>query len=148
MVALSLRTANNNFHNIVVITQIRGVIRSFWGHNKTHFSFGIGNILPDPDSDDSPDIKLKEDDPTSVDFYFLKTGKSKGEGVLTHGDTFKFTKNNMNRQETIHYYTCAQKLTYKCTPRAIITCEVDVDEDGKDVVKLRLVEVATPEVGG
>ena len=100
-------------------------------------------------SDDSPDIKPKEDDPTSVDFYFLKTGKSKGEGVLiTHGDTFKFTKNNMNRKETIHYYTCAQKLTYKCTARAIITCEVDVDEDGKDVVKIRLVEVATPEVGG
>ena len=56
------------------------------------------------DSDDSPDIKLKEDDLTFVDFYFLKTGKSKGEGVLiTQGDTFKFTKNNMNRKETIHY---------------------------------------------
>ena len=88
-------------------------------------------------------------DPTSVDFYFLKTGKSKGEGVfISHGDTIKFTKNNMNRQETIHYYTCARKLTYKCTARAIITREVDVDEDGKDVVKIRLVEVATPEVGG
>ena len=50
IVVLTLRTANQggNFHNIVVITQIRGVIRSFWGHNKTHFSFGIGNILPDP----------------------------------------------------------------------------------------------------
>ena len=50
IVVFTLRTANQggNFHNIVVITQIRGVIRSFWGHNKTHFSFGIGNILPDP----------------------------------------------------------------------------------------------------
>ena len=50
IVVLTLRTANQggNFHNIVVFTQIRGVIRSFWGHNKTHFSFGIGNILPDP----------------------------------------------------------------------------------------------------
>ena len=74
---------------------------------------------------------------------------SQREGVLiTHGDMIKFTKNNMNRQETIHYYTCAQKLTYKCTARAIITHEVDVDEDGKDVVKIRLVEVSTPEVDG
>ena len=50
IIVLTLWTANQegNFHNIVVITQIRGVIRSFWGHNKTHFSFGIGNILPDP----------------------------------------------------------------------------------------------------
>ena len=39
IVVLTLRTTNQGgkFHNIVVITQIRRVIRSFWGHNKTHF---------------------------------------------------------------------------------------------------------------
>ena len=56
---------------------------------------------------------LKEPVPGNVDFYFLKTGKSKSEGVLiTHSDNFKFTKNNVNRNGTLHYYACALKLTY------------------------------------
>ena len=39
-----------------------------------------------------------------MDFHFLKTGKSKSDGVLlTHGYLFKFTKNNVNRNGTIHY---------------------------------------------
>ena len=43
-------------------------------------------------------------------------------------DTYK---NNMNRNGTIHYYTCAQKLTHKCQARAIIKRVEDVDDDGR-----------------
>ena len=39
-----------------------------------------------------------------MNFHFLNTGKSKSDGVLvTHGYVFKFTKNNVNRNGTIHY---------------------------------------------
>ena len=102
----------------------------------------------DSDSDaTSHELKLKETDPGVVDFHFLKTGKSKGDGVLlTHGDMFKFTKNNVNRNGTIHYYTCAKKLTHKCQARAIIKHVEDVDDDGREIVRVTLAEVATPEV--
>ena len=46
------------------------------------------------DSDGSVRVRGKEPLPENVPFYFLKTGKSKGEGVLiSHNGTFKFTKN-------------------------------------------------------
>ena len=66
--------------------------------------------------------------------------------LITHGDNFKFTKNNMNMKGDILYYTCAQKLTHKCPARAIVTRVADVDEEGCDIVRLSLLEVATPEV--
>ena len=90
---------------------------------------------------------LKEPVPGNVDFYFLKTGKSKSEGVLiTHSDNFKFTKNNVNRNGTLHYYACALKLTHKCQARAIIRRTVTAGEDGEEVVHNELLEVSTPEV--
>ena len=64
------------------------------------------NYSTDDSSSDSEAIRvaLKETDQSAIEFYFLKTGKSKGEGVLiTHGDTFKFTKKNANRNGTLHY---------------------------------------------
>ena len=90
---------------------------------------------------------LREPDPSNIDFYFLKTGKSKSEGVLiTHGENFKFTKNNVNRNGTLHYYACALKQTHKCQSRAIIRRSVVTGEDGEDVVHNELLEVSTPEV--
>ena len=100
------------------------------------------------DSDGSVRGRGKEPLPENVPFYFLKTGKSKGEGVLiTHNGTFKFTKNNVNRKGTLHYYACSHKLTHKCQARAIIKKEVEVDEaEGRETVHFILLEVATPEV--
>ena len=101
----------------------------------------------DQDSDAQEEVQIREPNPAEVDFYFLKTGKSKGDGVLvTHGDTFKFTKNNVNRNGTVHYYACAQKLTHKCQARAIIKRVEGIDEDGSEIIQISLVEVATPEV--
>ena len=108
--------------------------------------------IPSSSDSDSDDIegevaRFKEPDPTSVDFYFMKTGKSKGEGVLvTHNSTFKFTKNNMNRNGTIIYYTCGQKLSHRCAARAIVRRDESRDESDQAVVQYILVEVATPQV--
>ena len=105
--------------------------------------------IPSSSDSDSDDIegevaRFKEPDPTSVDFYFMKTGKSKGEGVLvTHNSTFKFTKNNMNRNGTIIYSTCGQKLLHRCAARAIVSRDEIRDESDQAVVQYILVEVAT-----
>ena len=106
------------------------------------------NYSTDDSSIDSEAIRvaLKETDQSAIEFYFLKTGKSKGEGVLiTHGDTFKFTKNNANRNGTLHYYACSMKLTHKCQARAIVRRSVVV---GEEEVMSELIEIATPEVSG
>ena len=98
------------------------------------------------DSDISERV-LKEPDPSNVPYYFLKTGKSKSEGVLiTHSDSFKFTKNNVNRNGTLHYYACSMKLTHKCPARAILRRTVELDENGEEVVLNELLEIATPEI--
>ena len=69
------------------------------------------------DSDGSVRGRGKEPLPGHVPFYFLKTGKSKGEGVLiTHNGTFKFTKNNVNRKGTLLYYACSHKLSARPGP--------------------------------
>ena len=43
---------------------------SFWGHNETHFSFGIGNMLPDlpPPSQNVPKFEFgnERDPPTPL----------------------------------------------------------------------------------
>ena len=94
-------------------------------------------------------VAFKEPDPSAIEFYILKTGKSKGEGVLiTHGDTFKFTKNNANRDGTLHYYACSMKLTHKCQARAIVQRSVIVGEKEEEEVMSELIEIATPEVSG
>ena len=86
------------------------------------------------DSDTSERV-LKEPYPSNVPHYFLKTGKSKSEGVLiTHSDSFKFTKSNVNRNGTLYYYACAMKLTHKCPARAIILRTVEADENWEEVV--------------
>ena len=106
------------------------------------------NYSTDDSSSDSEAIRvaLKETDQSAIEFYFLKTGKSKGEGVLiTHGDTFKFTKNNANRNGTLHYYACCMKLTHKCQARTIVRRSVVV---GEEEVMSELIEIATPEVSG
>ena len=66
--------------------------------------------------------------------------------LITHGDTFKFTTNNMNRKGTLHYYACAMKLTHKCPARAILRRTVELDENGEEVVLNELLEIATPEI--
>ena len=95
------------------------------------------------DSDGSVRVRGKESLPENVPFYFLKTGKSKGEGVLiTHNGTFKFTKNNVNRMGTLHYYACSHKLTHKCQARAIVKKSVEVNEvdevEGSEAVLITL----------
>ena len=109
------------------------------------------NYSTDDSSSDSEAIRvaLKETDQSAIEFYFLKTGKSKGEGVLiTHGDTFKFTKNNANRNGTLHYYACSMKLTHKCQARAIVRRSVIVGEKEEEGFISELIEIATPEVSG
>ena len=101
----------------------------------------------DVSDSDSSERVLKEPDLSNVPYYFLKTGKSKSEGVLiTHSDSFKFTKNNVNRNGTLHYYACSMKLTHKCPARAILRRTVELDENGEEVVLNELLEIATPEV--
>ena len=107
------------------------------------------NYSTDDSSSDSDATRvgLKEPDQSAIDFYFLKTGKTKGEGVLiTHGDTFKFTKNNANRNGTLHYYAYSMKLTHKCQAREIVWRSVIVGEKEEEEVINELIEIGTPEV--
>ena len=110
----------------------------------------MNHSTEDSSSDsDATRVGLKEPDPSATDFYFLKTGKTKGEGVLiTHGDTFKFTKNNANRNGTLHYYAYSMKLTHKCQARANVRRSVIVGEKEEEEVISELIEIATPEVSG
>ena len=87
------------------------------------------------DSDSDGPVRVgREALPEKIIFYFLKTGKSRGEGMLiTHNGTFKFTKNNVNRKGTLHYYACAHKLTHKCQARAIVK-KVDEVEGGEQCI--------------
>ena len=93
------------------------------------------------DSDSDGPVRLgREALPEKINFYFLETGKSKG-------DTFKFIKLNVNRKGMLHYYACAHKLTHKCQARAIVKKVVEVDEvEGSEAVHFTLLELATPEV--
>ena len=119
---------------------------SFMIYINTHKCFQMSSSSDVSDSDSSERV-LKEPDPSNVPYYFLKTGKSKSEGVLiTHSDSFKFTKNNVNRNGTLHYYACSMKLTHKCPARAILRRTVELDENGEEVVLNELLEIATPEV--
>ena len=56
------------------------------------------NLSLDSSNSDSDDpVKTgREALPEKINFYILKTGKSKGM-LITHNRTFKFTKNNMSR---------------------------------------------------
>ena len=98
---------------------------SFMIYINTHKCFQMSSSSDNDVSDsDSNERVLKEPCPSNVPHYFLKTGKSKSEGVLiTHSDSFKFTKNNINWNGTLHYYACAMKLTHKCPARAIFRRE-------------------------
>ena len=108
------------------------------------------NISSDSsDSDSDGPVRVgREALPEKINFYFLETGKSKGEGVLfTHNDTLKFTKIKVNRKGMLHYYACAHKLTHKCQARATVKKVVEVDEvEGSEAVHFTLLELATPEV--
>ena len=71
------------------------------------------------DSDSDGPVKVgREALPEKTNFYFLETGKSKGEGVLiTHNDTFKFTKINVNRNARciiMHVYKVRQNYDLGC----------------------------------
>ena len=62
--------------------------------------------LSSDSSDSDSDVPVRaerESLPEEINFYFLKTGKRNGEGVLiTHIGSSKFTKNNVNRKGTLH----------------------------------------------
>ena len=65
----------------------------------------------------------------------------------TQNGTFKFTKNNVNRKGTLHYYACAHKLTHKCQARAIVKKVMEVDKvEGSEAVHFTPLKVATLEV--
>ena len=99
------------------------------------------------DSDSDGPVRVgREALPEKINSYFLKTGEGELE-LITHNGTFKFTKNNVNRKGTLHYYACAHKLTHKCQARVIVKKVVEVDEgEGSEAVHFTLLEVATPEV--
>ena len=99
----------------------------------------------DSTSTSDPDIS-KEPDTSSVDFRFLKSGKSGQEGVLlSHGDTFKFHKGGSSRDNERWWYSCAMRKTLKCTARAtVVRHEVEL-EDGEIEVRNYLVDITAPE---
>ena len=99
----------------------------------------------DSSSGSDPD-ELKERDLSSVDFRFLKSGKSEKEGVLlTHGDTFKYHKAGSSRDNERNWYSCAMRKKLKCPARAtVVRREVEL-ENGDLEVQSYLVDVSKPE---
>ena len=95
-----------------------------------HFTSKMDDSVDSTSSSD-PDIS-KEPDTSSVDFRFLKSGKSGQEGVLlSRGDTFKFHKDGSSRDNERWWCSCAMRKTLKCTARAtVVRHEVEL-EDGE-----------------
>ena len=90
--------------------------------------------------------KIKEDDPSSVPFYFLKTGKSHHEGVLiSHNGQYLFHKQTSNKTQTRFWYVCGKKRGTFCNARAtIIRLEV-AKENGHIEIVNTLESISTPE---
>jgi len=109
--------------------------------------FSLNNSESD-DSDVSTEgvQNVKERDPSTVSFGFLRTDKSKKEGVLITHDMFKFQKNGYSRDGSRWWYVCSHKPTHGCTARAIVMRREVPTEDGGVEVENSLLEVATPEV--
>ena len=87
------------------------------------------------------------DDPSKVDFFFIKTGKSVGPGVLcTHGGKYKFQKQNSNKNGTTQWFHCADKAKNRsgCLARASIKKTVTFHETtGEEVVTWKLSSVSS-----
>ena len=99
----------------------------------------------DSSSGSDPD-ELKERDLFSVDFRFLKSGKSEQEGVLlTHGDTFKYHKAGSSRDNERNWYSCAMRKKLKCPARATVVRREVKLENGDLEVQSYLVDVSKPE---
>ena len=87
------------------------------------------------------------DDPSKVDFFFIKTGKSIGPGVLcTHGGKYKFQKSNTNKNGTTQWFACAEKAKNRsgCQGRASMKKTVSFHETtGEEVVTWTLSSVSS-----
>ena len=98
-------------------------------------------------SDDDAEEVVLWDNPEEVSYTFIKTGKSKKEGVLiTHDYNFKFQKNQVSRKGDTWYYHCAEKLSKGCPAKATIKRLETISESGELSVENNLIAVASPHV--
>ena len=96
-------------------------------------------------SEDEADVLW--DNPEDVSHTFIKTGKSKKEGVLiTHDYNFKFQKNQVSRKGDTWYYHCAEKISKGCPAKATIKRLETISESGEISVENNLVPVSSPTV--
>ena len=83
------------------------------------------------------------DNPDEVDYFFLKTGKSGGPGILvTHG-AYKWHIQAQNVGKDIQWYTCSRKKSHGCLAKATTKAVVEVDNDtGEEVINHKLVVIS------
>ena len=87
------------------------------------------------------------DNPNDVDFKFIKTGKSRKEGVLiTHDSNFKYQKNQVGRKGDTFYYVCAERLKRGCPAKATVKRKEFLNDEGEMVVENELVSVSSPQI--
>ena len=100
-----------------------------------------GNLISkvkttDPNDTVSGDFPFE--DPTKVKYSFLMTGRARPPGILvTHGGLYKFHKNNINKNETVHWWACGEKRASNCQARA----KTKIGDDGNHV----LISISHPE---
>ena len=91
---------------------------------------------------------IKESNPSSIQFEFLKTGKSDKdkEGVLlTHGCQYKYQFGSGNKTDTRRWYVCARKSRLLCPARAtLFKMEVNKD-DGEIEFVYTMESISTPQ---
>ena len=87
------------------------------------------------------------DDPEQVDYFFMKTGKGVGPGVLcTHSGKYKFHKSTLNNKGNKQWYACAEKGKNRsgCLAHASMKKVVSFDETkGEEVVTWKLATVSS-----
>ena len=96
------------------------------------------------DESDVQELELSWDDPTTVSFDFIKTGKSKGDGILTTNDnSFKLHYNKSTKGGQLQHYVCSHK-KQGCQARALIQRIETEDEAGNKTVQRTLLSVSSP----
>ena len=84
------------------------------------------------------------DDPTTVSFDFIKTGKSKGDGILvTNENSFKLHYSKSTKGGQLQHYVCSHKKE-GCQAKALIQRIETEDEAGNKTVQRTLLSVSSP----
>ena len=84
--------------------------------------------------------------PDLVSFEFVKTGKSKGDGILTTNDNnFKvqYEKNQVTKKGDVTYYVCSE-IRSGCQAKATVQRTESIDEEKQ--IEKKLVAVSKPMV--